>query len=212
VLRVPTPTSGRLGVTAPDPEPDDSHPDSSDDGRARRNPLRDMPPSVRRRFLALSIVRLVLSSTCFVIAYYVLPLNQGYSGTAVVELVIGLVLVAGLILFQARAVATSLFPRLRAVMALGLSIPLFVLIFATTYYKLGQSQAGSFSQAMTRTDSLYFTMTVFSSVGFGDIVPRVESARIICMVQMLGDLIFVGLAVRIILGAVQAGLRHNRRL
>jgi voltage-gated potassium channel len=64
---------------------------------------------------------------------------------------------------------------------------------------------GSFTQPLTRTDSLYFTVTVFSTVGFGDITAKAEPARIILIVQMLGDLALLGAGIRVLLGAVRRG-------
>jgi hypothetical protein len=52
-------------------------------------------------------------------------------------------------------------------------------------------------------------VTVFSTVGFGDIVPRSEVARIVLMVQMLGDLALLGAGARILLGAVRRGLERR---
>ena len=55
----------------------------------------------------------------------------------------------------------------------------------------------------TRTDALYFTVTVFSTVGFGDIVAVSQPARLVVTVQMLLDLLALGLVVRAFVGAVQ---------
>jgi voltage-gated potassium channel len=62
---------------------------------------------------------------------------------------------------------------------------------------------------LTKTDALYFTVTVFATVGFGDIVPRTELARIVTMSQMLADLVVIGLIVRVMISAVKEG--HQRR-
>jgi Ion channel len=72
---------------------------------------------------------------------------------------------------------------------------------------MGQEQAGSFSEALDRTDSLYFTTTVFSTVGFGDITPKSEPARVLTMVQMLANLLIFGIAARLLVNAVAAGRR-----
>ena len=42
-------------------------------------------------------------------------------------------------------------------------------------------------------------MTVFSTVGFGDITPKTEVAQLVTTVQMLVDLVVVGVVVRLIL-------------
>ena len=39
--------------------------------------------------------------------------------------------------------------------------------------------ASNFSEPLTRTGALYFTVTVFSTVGFGDITAKTEAARLV---------------------------------
>jgi hypothetical protein len=58
---------------------------------------------------------------------------------------------------------------------------------------------------LARTDSLYFTMTVFATVGFGDISATSEVARIAVMAQMILDLLVLGLLVKVFLNAVELG-------
>jgi voltage-gated potassium channel len=50
---------------------------------------------------------------------------------------------------------------------------------------------------------LYFTVTVFATVGFGDITAKTEAARLLVTGQMIIDLIIIGIGAKIILGAVQ---------
>ena len=72
-----------------------------------------------------------------------------------------------------------------------------------------RASAAAFTQPLTRTDALYFTVTVFSTVGFGDIAPKSEAARVILIVQMLGDLAILGAGIRVLLGAVQRGRQQR---
>ena len=53
--------------------------------------------------------------------------------------------------------------------ALGAIIPLFLVVFATIYLSLSHTSASNFSEGLDHTRALYFTVTVFSTVGFGDI-------------------------------------------
>ena len=80
-------------------------------------------------------------------------------------------------------------------------IPLFLVLYAWIYLTLSQSDPSSFSTRLDHTEGLYFTVTVFSTVGFGDIVPKVDVARLVVMVQMITDLAFIAIVVRLIFGA-----------
>ena len=71
------------------------------------------------------------------------------------------------------------------------------------YFLMAQADADNFNaETLTRTDSLYFTVTVFATVGFGDITATSEAARVLVTVQMILDLIVLGLGVRAFVGAV----------
>ena len=96
-------------------------------------------------------------------------------------------------------------PGMKAVETLGLLFPFYLLLFASTYFVMERASAASFTEPLTRTDALYFSVTVFSTVGFGDIAAKSEPARIVLIVQMLGDLALLGAGARLLLGAVRRG-------
>ena len=150
-----------------------------------------------------SLLRALASTTALVTLYYLLPLDHSARWLAITMLVIGLAGLIGLIAFQVRAILASPFPGLRAVEALATSLPLFLLLFASTYVVMDAIAAGSFNQPMTHSNALYFTVTVFATVGFGDITATTETARLLVTGQMIIDLIILGIGARLILGAVQ---------
>ena len=158
-----------------------------------------------RRRVARALLRAALTSTVLVVLYYELPLTGALDASTVVLLLVGLVLFAGVISWQVRAILRSQYPALRAIEALAAAIPLFLLVFAATYVKLADGQPRAFTEPLNRTDALYFTITVFSTVGFGDIAPVTTPARVTAMIQMLGDLLVVGLVLRVMIGAVREG-------
>ena len=155
------------------------------------------------------MLRAAGSTTALVVIYYLLPLNRSSITVTATMLIIGLVALAGLLVYQVRAITRSSFPLLRGVEALATSIPLFLLLFAATYVVLATISASSFSQPLSRTDAIYFTVTVFATVGFGDITAKTEVARLIVTGQMIADLIALGLGVRVLLSAVQRGRQRQ---
>jgi voltage-gated potassium channel len=88
----------------------------------------------------------------------------------------------------------------RAIVALSILFPMFVVLFSWIYLTLARSDPASFGQPLTRVESLYFTITMLSTVGFGDITPKTDPARIAVMVQMIADLALFAVVVRLILG------------
>ncbi|MGH3879228.1 MAG: potassium channel family protein [Actinophytocola sp.] len=105
------------------------------------------------------------------------------------------------------AILRSDHPTLQGVQALAITLPLFLLTFANVYFLVAHNVPDSFTDPLTRTDSLYFTVTVFATVGFGDIAPVTQAARVLVTVQMVGNLLLLGIALRVVVLAVQ----HRRR-
>jgi voltage-gated potassium channel len=165
----------------------------------------DLPPAKRRRLIWQAAVRSVLIAAVLVVVYYVLPLDRPWDAATAVRLLVGLLVVAGVMVWQVRTIAGARYPGVRAAETLGLILPLFLLLFASTYFLMERASAASFTQPLTRTDALYFTVTVFTTVGFGDITAKSEAARVVLIVQMLADLVLLGAGIRVLLGAVQRG-------
>jgi hypothetical protein len=112
----------------------------------------------------------------------------------------------GIAAYQVRAIIRHPHSAVRAIEALAITVPLFLLLFAATYFLMAQANTDNFNvHALTRTDSLYFTITVFATVGFGDISATSQAARIAVMAQMILDLLVLGLLVKVFLNAVQLG-------
>ena len=165
----------------------------------------DLPAAKRRRLIFRAVLRSVLAAAVLAILYYVLPLDRPWDADTAIRLLIGLLVFASVMVWQVRAIAGSRYPGLRAAGALGLIIPFYLVLFASTYFLMERASAASFTQPLTRTDALYFTVTVFSTVGFGDITAKSETARVVLTIQMLADLAVLGAGLRVLLGAVQRG-------
>jgi hypothetical protein len=163
----------------------------------------------RRLKVALSLLRSALIITVLTLAYYLLPFDRAIEVATALWITLGLLVIAFMIAWQVRMVTRSEQPRLRAVESVATVVPLLILLFSSADFVLARNDAGSFSQPLNRTDALYFTVSVFSSVGFGDIVPRDQAARVLTTIQMLVDLIVIGAVLRVLLGAVRVALRRR---
>ena len=166
-------------------------------------------PAPSRRLIIGALLRGLVVTTVLVVLYYLMPLDQPWDTGTAVRLVIGLLVFAGITVWQVKAVAGSRYPGLRAAEALGLIIPLYLLLFASTYFLMERASAANFTQSLSRTDALYFSVTVFTTVGFGDIAAKSETARVVLIVQMLADLALLGAGARVLLGAVRRGQQRR---
>ena len=172
-------------------------------------PNQEPPPAKRRRLIIAAVLRGLAVTTMLVVLYYLLPLDRPLDSGTAVRILIGLLVFAGITVWQVKAIAGSRYPGLRAAEALGFIIPFYLLLFASTYFLMERASAANFTQPLTHTDALYFSVTVFTTVGFGDIAAKSETARVLLIVQMLADLALLGAGARVLLGAVQRGQQRR---
>ena len=96
--------------------------------------------------------------------------------------------------------------RVRGIEALSVTAPLFLLLFAASYYVMARDDPASFSPSvLTRTDTPYFTVTTFATVSTATSCRPSEVARRLVTFQMFLDLLVLGFGIRIFVGAVQRG-------
>jgi hypothetical protein len=168
----------------------------------------DLTKAQLRRLATILVTRSLIVAVLLFVAYYVLPMNRP-ERSGLVVLIVGLVALGLVLLWQVRAIMGSPFPRLRAFETLTIGIPLLLIVFASAYYLIQNADANAFTAPLTKTDALYFTITVFSTVGFGDITAKSELARILVSIQMMFDLAVFGLVAKLIFGAVEVAMKKR---
>jgi voltage-gated potassium channel len=157
------------------------------------------------------LVRSVVVSVTVVVAYFTLPFTAAVGAGSTAVLIGGLLVVAALLVLQIRAIQMSPHPRAKGVETVAMISPLFFVVFATTYHVMAHLDAAAWSEPLTRLDALYFTITVFATVGFGDIHALSQTARGIVTVQMVANLALIGLVTKVIVHAVQVGLARRAK-
>jgi len=161
-----------------------------------------LTPARRRQEIALGLLRALAMTVALVALYYLLPLD--HIKNVPVTLSAGLLILLAVALVQLRAISKARYPAVRAVEALTATVPLFLLLFASIYFTMANTNPANFNtHPLTRTDTLYFTVTIFSTVGFGDITAVSQSARLVVTAQMLLDLLTLGLVVRAFVGTAR---------
>jgi voltage-gated potassium channel len=171
------------------------------------HPLKELGRKQRRSEIIGTIVDSLLACTVLLAVYYLVPFDELRSGQALLRLIVGIVAFAVVLAWQLRRVTRAEYPVLRAVHALAVTIPFFLVVFAAVYLSLAQGSDAHFSEPLDHTGALYLAITIFSTVGFGDITPESELARIVVSIQMLLDLVVIGVVVRLLSTAAKTGSR-----
>ncbi len=174
--------------------------------------LDPLPTSRReaRKLGAFMLLRMTLSVSVLCAAYFLIPTTSTGKNSDLPWLLLELGVFAVVVGIQVPAIVRSRHPNLRAVEALALLIPLYLLIFARLYLSTSLGDSGAFTQPLDHTTALYFTVTVFATVGFGDIVAKTNSVMLLVTLQMLLNLVVVGLVIRLLTSAARRGVAERR--
>jgi hypothetical protein len=170
-----------------------------------------LPVGERRRIVAKELARSTVAAVGILAGYFVLPMAGGAGLRTFAWILGGLVLVTGLLAWQVHGILRSPYPAATAVGGLMVSVPLFLVLFATTYYVMAAQDPGSWTEPLTKLDALYYTVTTFATVGFGDITAVSQAARGATLIQMVGGLLLVGVIARVVMGAVQESRNRRQR-
>lgn len=153
--------------------------------------------------MAASTLRVVVVLTVLGLLYTYAPLGRHLDSNVVIELSAALLLLAVVTLWEFRNVTRASYPEIRALEAVGVMLPLVLLPFASAYFVMSHEVQGSFGAQLSRLDSLYFTITTFATVGYGDITAKSEAARAVVTGQMVIDLVLIGIIAKALFGAAK---------
>jgi voltage-gated potassium channel len=157
------------------------------------------------RVLAVSVVRVVLVVAALLVLYAAVPVRTGPAAqNAVVWAGLLALAVFGVaFLTQIRRILGSRHPMLTGLEALVVVVTVFVVGFALVHVALSASDPAAYSEQLDKPAATYFTITVLSTVGFGDITPETTSARVVVSIQMLADLALIATTLRVIFGVAR---------
>lgn len=186
-------------------EPRPAHAGGEDAARMDEAPIERLTRSQRRKVIAVGLLRALLSATVLVTLYFLVPLDWIDTIPVPAAIVVAAAVLAGVTVWQVLAIIRSADPGVRAIEALAVIAPIYLLLFATMYFLMERNDPGAFTGDLSRMDALYFTVTIFATVGFGDISAVTEVARVVVTVQMILNLIVLGAGVRLLTMVVKYG-------
>ena len=145
-------------------------------------------------------------------AYFSLPpavvtVGDVLPAALLVLLAIGIVL--GGYVWGLRSITRARYPLLRSFSMLTVVLGAFIVVFSYVYLGMATRNPESLPGLRTHLDGLYFTVTMLSTVGFGDISPTSQPARAVATAQMMFNLVFLGFLLRT--GVSVARMERQRR-
>ncbi len=145
----------------------------------------------------------------FTLAFAVLPLRAEF-GIGQILMIGLLVAVVPVAVRFARRVNRSNTPLADAAGALSMIVSALVIGFSGVYYTMAVHSHHEIAGLHTKVDALYFTTTVISTVGFGDIHADGQAARVVVTINILFNLVALGTSIKLVSWAARSraeGLR-----
>lgn len=129
-----------------------------------------------------------------IVLFIISPSNQKVTGLNLVELAFIIAPVCFILFVQLPSVKN----RNLALYRVGLlSIsPSLIALLANVDWTLSKMNPHNFNVALTKLDSFYLTITTMATVGYGDIYPKSELARICVSAQIIIGVAFIAFIIQ----------------
>ena len=162
-----------------------------------------------RRLVVLMLVRVALSMAALFAAYFLIPTRGAGHGSDVPMLLAELCVFAVIVAAQIPAIVKATHPVLRAIEALAIVVPVYLLMFARIYLSTSLDNPSAFNHQLDNVMALYFTVTTFATVGYGDIVATTDGMRLLVTLQMILNLVILGAVIRLLAMAARRGVQRR---
>jgi voltage-gated potassium channel len=165
--------------------------------------------STRRETARGTTIVTVLTVVGGALAFALAPIRGERSWIGAIVGLAAAAIVVPITVKRARAIAKSDRPILDAIETLALIFTLLVFGFAAVYVVLA-AHTNEMADIHTKIDAVYFTVSTLGTVGFGDAHAVGQAARLIVTFQMVFDLVFVAVSVRLLTGVAQRRASERR--
>lgn len=174
-----------------------------------KRPFDELEATDRRRLLVRAGLRIASTLVVLILLYAFVPVDP-YSGPgAFPGMIVGLLVLATLVWLQLGWILRAEQPAVRAGEAIVFVTSVFITLFALTHLALSADDPASYSEPLNRIGALYYTVSIISTVGFGDISARSDAARLLVTIQITLGIVAVAGFVRVASLAAQAARRER---
>ena len=119
--------------------------------------------------------------------------------TGLAVAVLAMIGIGSLFAYQLRRIRTATYPMVRAVEGVVSIAVVYLVATSAVHVALSVHSAQAYTEELSRLDSVYFTVTMLTTVGFGDITPVTAVARSLTTLQMVLGVILVTGVVRVLI-------------
>lgn len=154
-----------------------------------------LPGGRRERW---DLVEVLFGSVVVVAVYFLLPLDREFG--VLLGIAACLAMVVGLLpmtVRRAKRVLVSPTPFVEALKSIALLYTMIVVGFAMAYLLMATQADDQMKGVETHVDALYFSVVTNGTVGYGDMVPVGQLARVVVTIQIVLGLVTLGFAARL---------------
>jgi voltage-gated potassium channel len=152
---------------------------------------------IPRPILLAAMARVSGIVAAVLLVYFLIPIEGKNAATAAAAgALLGITIILTVFARQMARISRSQRPVLAALEALVLVFGLFLCSFALLHVSISEADPGAYTQVVDKVAGIYFTTTILTTVGFGDISPVSDTARVVVTLQMILGLLLIGSAVK----------------
>jgi len=101
------------------------------------------------------VIRVTVSATALLAAYYLVPTKGTAEDSDLPWLILELAIFGVVVAIQVPTIVKAKYPKLRAIEALAVTVPLFLLIFSRSYLSNSLTDPAAFTSPLDNTTALY---------------------------------------------------------